>query len=139
MLSGTPVNVNVNPFGPSEPAEFVQVGDVTYFVANDGTNGRELWKTDGSIAGTQLVSDIRPGAGSSFPTALVNVDGTLFFGADDGETGLELWKTDGTAEGTVLVRDLRPGTTTDAGGVARPNSSVQVPFPRRRRRRIACR
>ncbi|TWT37656.1 Peptidyl-prolyl cis-trans isomerase A precursor [Posidoniimonas corsicana] len=123
LLSGTPINLDLNPFGPSYPAEFVEIGDVTYFVANDGTNGRELWKTDGTVEGTSMVADIRPGAGSSYPTELVNVNGTLFFAADDGASGLELWKSDGTADGTTLVRDIRPGTTTNEG-VTTPNSST---------------
>ncbi|TWT77000.1 Peptidyl-prolyl cis-trans isomerase A precursor [Posidoniimonas polymericola] len=123
VLSGTPLNLDINPFGPSYPAEFVEVGDTTYFVANDGTNGRELWKTDGTAGGTSMVADIRSGAGSSYPSSLVELNGTLFFAADDGASGLELWKSDGTSEGTVLVRDIRSGVSTDTEGVTTPNSS----------------
>ena len=35
------------------------------FRANDGTNGDELWTSDGTSAGTVMVEDIRPGIGSS--------------------------------------------------------------------------
>ncbi|MEZ5990306.1 MAG: hypothetical protein R3F30_14540 [Planctomycetota bacterium] len=31
------------------------------FTAEDGTNGRELWISDGTAAGTSLVKDITPG------------------------------------------------------------------------------
>ena len=76
--------------------------------ANDGTTGDEIWKSDGSEAGTVRVKDIRSDGGSS-PSNLTNVNGTLFFRANDGTTGDELWKSDLTEEGTELVRPgLRP-------------------------------
>lgn len=78
-------------------------------MADDGGAGAELWKSDGTQAGTVLVKDIRPGPGGSNPEGLVNVNGVLFFRANDGVNGYELWKSDGTKTGTVLVRDIRPG------------------------------
>ncbi|RYF85109.1 MAG: hypothetical protein EOO03_13785, partial [Chitinophagaceae bacterium] len=41
---------------------FAELGGAAYFVADDGTTGRELWKTDGSAAGTLLVTDVISGA-----------------------------------------------------------------------------
>ena len=43
------------------------VGDTLFFTADDGVNGNELWKSDGTEAGTVLVKDINPGSGSSSP------------------------------------------------------------------------
>ncbi len=92
----------------------VAIGGLLYFAATDGVNGVELWRSDGTQAGTVMVKDIRPGADSSFPRSLVNVNGVLFFTADTGATapgtGRELWRSNGTANGTVLVRDIQPGT-----------------------------
>jgi ELWxxDGT repeat protein len=90
------------------------VGDTAFFYANDGVNGFELWKTDGTEIGTVLVKDINPGPGNSRPggydTPLgMGLDGVLLFGADEGINGLELWRSDGTELGTVLVKDIRPG------------------------------
>ena len=87
---------------------FANVNGTLFFGANDGTNGTELWKSDGTTAGTAMVADIFPG-GSSFPFDLTNVNGTLFFAARDGVHGYELWKSDGTAAGTVMVKDINPG------------------------------
>ena len=89
--------------------DFVTVGDFSYFSAFDGVHGYELWKTDGTAAGTVMVKDINPGAADSRPWWLTNVNGTLFFAATDETYGHELWKSDGTEAGTVLVKDITPG------------------------------
>ena len=49
--------------------------------ANDGTNGAELWKSDGTASGTVMVKDISSGSGSSSPDHLTAVGNTLYFRA----------------------------------------------------------
>jgi ELWxxDGT repeat protein len=61
----------------SNPSEFVAIGSTAYFAADDGVNGIELWKSDGTAAGTTLVKDINPGSAASNPSNLTNVNGTL--------------------------------------------------------------
>ena len=127
MLSLVPVLLrDINEGGlTSDPASVIAIGDVAYFRANDGTSGIELWKSDGTAAGTVRVKDILPGSGGSIPGNLTNVGGTLFFSADDGTTGRELWTSDGTEAGTVRVKDIDtsrwgygsfPGDLTNVGG-----------------------
>jgi ELWxxDGT repeat protein len=87
----------------------VAVNGTLYFAADDGIHGMELWKTDGTAAGTVLVKDIATGRRGSDPRDAVVVGSTVFFVADDGVHGAELWKTDGTAAGTVLVKDIVTG------------------------------
>src|SRR5262245_17615654 len=69
---------DINP-GPasSTPFLFANVNGVLFFAANDGVHGRELWKSDGTAAGTVLVKDIDPGPVSSLPFNLINVNGVL--------------------------------------------------------------
>src|SRR6478736_5083872 len=110
VLTGTPQLVlDINPAGNSAPTSITIVNGLAFFTANDGSHGVELWKTDGTSAGTTLVTDLSPGASSSYPGDLANVNGTLFFRANDGTHGDELWKSDGTAAGTVMVADIRAG------------------------------
>ncbi|HEY2290333.1 MAG TPA: ELWxxDGT repeat protein, partial [Thermoanaerobaculia bacterium] len=85
------------------------LGGKLYFIADDGVHGRELWRTDGTPAGTALFMDLDPGAGSGDPAQLTVAGGRLFFVADDGVHGRELWTSDGTAGGTHMVEDIAPG------------------------------
>jgi ELWxxDGT repeat protein len=80
------------------------VGSTLYFEGNDGISGSELWKSDGTLGGTVLVSDIRPGASGSFPAEFTAVGSWVFFSASDGIHGRELWKTNGVT--TILVEDI---------------------------------
>jgi ELWxxDGT repeat protein len=105
------------------PLPMVDVNGTLFFRASDGSTGNELWKSDGTSAGTVLVKDIHAGPASSGSLLglfdrLINVGGTLFLNANDGTTGFELWKSDGTAAGTVLVKDINPG----AGDSLLPNT-----------------
>ena len=92
----------------SYPTDLTAVGGTLFFSANgSAAQGYELWKSDGTAAGTQLVKDINP-TDDSLPRQLTNYNGTLYFVADDGTLGFELYKSDGTAAGTVLVENINP-------------------------------
>ncbi len=87
-----------------------------YFSANDGSNGRELWVSDGTAGGTFMVLNIRSGPASSDPGNFTAGMSQLFFAANDGVVGRELWKTDGTTMGTSLVKDIRNGSPSSDPG-----------------------
>jgi ELWxxDGT repeat protein len=88
-------------------------GGVAYFLRSDGIQGRELWRSDGTPAGTHLLRDICPGVCGiehlSSWANLATLGSRVYFAADDGAHGNELWVTDGTSAGTRMVIDLRPG------------------------------
>lgn len=112
-IGGTIMIENINNPAPgssagSSPDELANIDGILYFTADDGVNGRELWKSNGTEAGTVLVKDINVGSDSN-ATELTNVNGTVFFSADDGVNGRELWKSDGTT--TSMVKDLAAGSS----------------------------
>ena len=94
---------------PSDPQELTNVGNVLFFSADDGVNGRELWRSDGTAAGTKMVRNLAAGANSANPLELTAVGSRLFFTAAGGGHGRSLWVTDGTSAGTKLVKDINDG------------------------------
>ena len=63
----------------------------------------EIWRSDATAAGTQLVSSL-PSA-SRYPQ-FQSLGNEVFFTVDG-----QLYKTDGTAMGTMMVYDIRPGAS----------------------------
>jgi ELWxxDGT repeat protein len=110
-LNQTPVESDGFTSPDNGPADLqrVELNGVLYFAAADPAHGRELWRSDGTAAGTWRVSDVRPGPAGSYPRSLTVHKGRLYFMADDGVRGYEIWSTDGTARGTVPLADLCPG------------------------------
>ncbi|MDH3455046.1 MAG: hypothetical protein OEL80_07835, partial [Desulfuromonadales bacterium] len=103
----------------STPGELTVFNGALYFTANDIDFGVELWKTDGTNAGTVMVKNIGleeavadPAPVSGNPHDLTVFNGALYFVADDGPFaelayGEELWKTtDGTTANTSIVMDI---------------------------------
>ena len=84
------------------------VGDVLYFSGYDAVNGSELWKSDGTPAGTVLIKDIRAGSSSSSPQSFCKVGSKILFTAADKFGYGDLWQTDGTEAGTFVLKDFSP-------------------------------
>ncbi len=100
----------------SSPSSLTNVNGTLFFAASDGAKGRELWKSDGTTAGTVIVKDLFPESQqyypydvySSGPTALMNRNGVLHFMARD-QGGIRFWESTGNAEGTVSVSPVISG------------------------------
>lgn len=87
--------------------QYTALNDELVFVYTDVDGDRELWKSDGTAEGTQIIKNINLSEGSN-PSSLVVKDDILYFVADDGINGKELWSSDGTAEGTQILADINP-------------------------------
>src|SRR5262249_12419393 len=81
-----------------------------------GTHGIQLWRTDGTAAGTRMVSGALPGGDG--PRNLAAAGGRLFFSVWDPATGYGLWQSDGTAAGTHFGHQPFPDTPFWVGGAS---------------------
>jgi len=96
-------------FSETYSPRIASLDSVVVLSADDGSHGKELWATDGTLLFTALLKDIYPGEYPSTPRHLTRLGDRVLFTAEDEEHGLELWTTDGTYEGTHLFKDLAPG------------------------------
>ena len=64
----------------------------------------ELWKTDGTAAGTGMVKDIAEGEAGSSPREMIAAGDDIYFAASTPGESLKIWKSDGTEEGTVMIQ-----------------------------------
>lgn len=79
-----------------------------FFTANDPLNGTDLWKTDGTDEGTNIIMNLSDGKYSSEIHYLRRVNGSIFFlvSSDDPQRHWQLWKTDGSESGTFALSDI---------------------------------
>ena len=99
--------------------DIASTGGYLLFNSTTAAAGYELWRSDGTDAGTFLLKDINPGPASSSPSAYQVYNGIVLFWAETAAEGRELWRTDGTGTGTTIVKDIRSG----------PASSINTGFP----------
>ena len=104
------IETTVDTRGSSSPRLQARLGDWLYFSATEALHGEELWRTDGTAAGTELVADICPGHCSSWPRVMTTGAGRLLFSVELDPLGREPWSSDGTAAGTRALGDLCPGS-----------------------------
>jgi ELWxxDGT repeat protein len=62
---------NINPgVAGSNPTNFKILGNILYFKATNTSSGTELWKTDGTTAGTAMVTDLIAGSADGLGSIL---------------------------------------------------------------------
>jgi len=113
-VGGSQLLVQVNQPDAEAAGEMVALGAGVVFVAATPGEGREIWVSDGTPAGTNVV-DLLPGVHDAHPLELTELGGKVFFTAYEsiGSYGGEIFCTDGTVAGTLQV-------TTSNGPYARP-------------------
>ncbi|QGJ69065.1 Hypothetical protein PBC10988_7310 [Planctomycetales bacterium 10988] len=123
LSAAEPFLIDINQVGiSSNPKYLTDVNGTLFFSANsDPATGQELWKSDGTIEGTQIVKNIYRGARGSEPRFLTEVNGKVFFSANSLGSEKDLWVSDGTCEGTRLVKDLY-----DESSVYLPDNLINV-------------
>jgi ELWxxDGT repeat protein len=118
------INLNAESVSVSD---FTALGNDLAFVADDGVHGTQLWVSDGTSAGTQMLTSVNdvattddPYVEGADPSSLVVFNGTLYFKAnlqstgEFGETQEAVWKSDGTLGGTSVV--FTPLAVSDSAG-----------------------
>ncbi len=106
MLKNIPITGNSFGFTPLGSAS-----GKTYFAYINNTALpyiRQLWVTDGTIAGSKLVDSFTTTLGGTYAPGIA-FGGQYYFNKYDMTNGNELWKTDGSAVNTKLVKDINPG------------------------------
>lgn len=98
----------------SESGRWGVSGDLFYFRSGSGEGGEEIWRSNGTSAGTFRLADIVPGPQGSSPAFITAAprpgapNGVYFLA--NGESGAdEVWYSDGTPDGTGRVIALPAG------------------------------
>ena len=123
VTEGTPATTSiVKIFGQVEECEYLTNFNNTHlvFVVDDGIHGLEIWKSDGSLAGTSMIKDINTSGWSNplnfqYDKQFAVYDNHLYFYASDG-TSSNFYRSDLTEPGTI------PLTQNDG------NNAMSTPF-----------
>lgn len=97
------------------------VRNIFFFPVGTNTSATELWRSDGTSAGTFPVK-----TGISSPRDFGMVDNVCYFIAYDSIHGSEVWRSDGTASGTYMIEDLYPGPGSGAAGANYANMEINA-------------
>ena len=94
---------------PPGPASLVPVGNRVIFLGWNGSSSYNLWVSDGTAAGTRMVSPTSAPLEIPDATRPVPLAGRAYFAGYSPGHGVELWQSNGTAAGTRIAQDLYPG------------------------------
>jgi len=99
-----------------------------FLAANDGISGKEIWKSDGTVAGTTLLKDIATGNGNSISNdfKILTLNNGKFYFIANTATGYQLYESNGTTSGTVSLMPVQ--SIGELNGASAGNYFVFVGF-----------
>lgn len=103
--STTGVNDGIRGYNGLSEYNFAVQGEVLYFMANDGSNGTELWRSDGTESGTYIISDLTNG-NHSISHYLTPHNGDLLFINIDSANVRNLYVMNGNDMSVTLLKQI---------------------------------
>lgn len=101
-LSGTTIVDYFTNTSGSGPVVIGVLNNVIYYRANDTEHGYELWRSDGTTAGTKMLRDLRTGPEPSMPIVMYADKNVIYFSSFDG-TSRSIWKLDASETLTLIA------------------------------------
>jgi len=93
-------------YGAGELSCMTELNGKLYFVAQDTFGNEELWTSNGTEGGTQLVKDINPTGSAQIGNIMKAGNRLLFIASDNNNWDFDLFSSDGTPGGTIKVSDI---------------------------------
>lgn len=118
-----PLLIHPPAFGDASGPRTLAAADKLYFVANDDNGHLQLWASDGTAAGTTMIT-----AANGVTFTLAGAAGGRFYFVETstGSFDTALWSTDGTAAGTRMVAG---GFQYELDFAAKPDGSYYLLAP----------
>lgn len=114
--------------GSGFPGTFTQYDGKSYFRADNGEDGAELWVTDGIYEGTYMLKNTNTSnvtnGGDGYPMGFKVFGNKLYFTAWNNSGGRSLWESDGTSSGTKKINNTYSGPSTALPGFTEYNNKL---------------
>jgi ELWxxDGT repeat protein len=94
----------------SDPQPLMAAGNRVFFYTNEEEASPQLWTSDGTEAGTQLLWTMDYTRYLGYSPSFAAIGNSLIYNFDEGMQGVEPWISDGSTAGTKLIKDVNSNT-----------------------------